>query len=191
MMEIDTTKPWYKKWWGIALAVFVGFVILGAITSEGDEPGVEASATTTTVEATATTTLVETTTTEAVTTTRPPTTTAPTTAPTTTVPTPSTVPEPQFTLSEENAIAKAGDYLDYTAFSRSGLIDQLEYEGFTTAEATLAVDYLDVDWNEQAWMKAEDYLDYTAFSRSGLIDQLEFEGFTTEQATYGVDKTGL
>jgi hypothetical protein len=55
----------------------------------------------------------------------------------------------------------------------------------------LAVDYLNVDWNEQAWKSAESYLDFTAFSRSGLIDQLEYEGFTTEQATYGVDKTGL
>ncbi len=77
------------------------------------------------------------------------------------------------------------------SFSRSGLIDQLEYEGFTTAEATLAVDYLDVDWNEQAWEKAEEYLNYTSFSRSSLIDQLEYEGFTHEQAVYGVDEAGL
>jgi hypothetical protein len=67
----------------------------------------------------------------------------------------------------------------------------LEYEGFTTADATFGVDYRDTDWNEQAWKSAEEYLDYTSFSRSGLIDQLEYEGFTTEQATYGVDKTGL
>jgi len=106
-------------------------------------------------------------------------------------PTSTTVPEPEFTRAEENAIQKARDYLDFTSFSRSGLIDQLEYEGFTTAEATLAVDYLDVDWNEQAWMKAEEYLDFTSFSRSGLIDQLEFEGFTRDQAIYGVDKAGL
>jgi hypothetical protein len=77
------------------------------------------------------------------------------------------------------------------AFSRSGLIEQLEYEGFTTPEATLGVDYLNVDWNEQAWKSAESYLDLMAFSRSGLIDQLAYEGFTAEQATYGVDKTGL
>jgi host cell surface-exposed lipoprotein len=111
-----------------------------------------------------------------------------TAAPTTTTTTP---PEPQFTRSEENAIRSAESYLDYTAFSRSGLIEQLEYEGFNTGEATLAVDYLTVDWNEQAWKSAESYLDYTAFSRSGLIDQLLYEGFTLEQATYGVDKTGL
>jgi hypothetical protein len=67
----------------------------------------------------------------------------------------------------------------------------LEYEGFTTADATLAVDYPNVDWNEQAWKSAESYLEFSAFSRSGLIGQLEYEGFTTEQATYGVDKTGL
>jgi len=78
-----------------------------------------------------------------------------------------------------------------TSTTSSSPIDQLEYEGFTTAQATYGVDYLNVDWNEQAWMSAESYLDYSAFSRSELIDQLEYEGFTTAQATYGVDKAGL
>ena len=32
---------------------------------------------------------------------------------------------------EKNALAKAMQYLDYTAFSYSGLIEQLEYEGYT------------------------------------------------------------
>jgi hypothetical protein len=67
----------------------------------------------------------------------------------------------------------------------------LEFEGFTKAQATLAVDYLDVDWNRQAALSAEQYLEFSSFSRSGLIDQLVFEGFTQSQATYGVDKTGL
>ena len=98
-----------------------------------------------------------------------------------------TVTAPQFTRSEENAIRSAESYLEFMAFSRSGLIEQLEYEGFTTADATLAVDYLDVDWNEQAWKSAESYLDSMPFSRSGLIEQLEYEGFTRAQATYGVD----
>ena len=56
--------------------------------------------------------------------------------------------------------------MDFIAFSREGLIDQLEYEGFTNAEATKAVDYLNVDWNEQAWKKAQEYIDFMAFSRS-------------------------
>jgi hypothetical protein len=56
---------------------------------------------------------------------------APPTA-TTTDPTTTNTTQPQFTRSEENAIRKAEDYLDLMAFSRSGLIDQLIFEGFTT-----------------------------------------------------------
>lgn len=85
----------------------------------------------------------------------------------------------------------AADYLDYTAFSRTGLIGQLEFEGYSTADATWAVDRVEVDWNEQAAKSAADYLDYTSFSRQGLIDQLVFEGFTPKQAQYGVGQTGL
>ncbi len=120
----------------------------------------------------------------------------PTTSATTRASTPSTsraptTTAPRFTRSEENAIRSAESYLHLMAFSRSGLIEQLEYEGFTSAEATLAVDYLNMDWNEQAWRSAEAYLDLMAFSRSGLIEQLEYEGFTRSQATYGVDRAGL
>jgi hypothetical protein len=35
----------------------------------------------------------------------------------------------------QQAASKAADYLDYTSFSRQGLVDQLLYEGFTAAEA--------------------------------------------------------
>ncbi|MEO3759049.1 Ltp family lipoprotein [Mycobacterium sp. B14F4] len=99
--------------------------------------------------------------------------------------------QPLNTVSQQNAVRKAEDYLDYTAFSRRGLIEQLEFEGFSTEDATFAVDHVAVDWNEQAAKKAEDYLDYTSFSRSGLIEQLEFEGFTPAQAAYGVAAVGL
>ena len=85
----------------------------------------------------------------------------------------------------------AGNYLDFSAFSRSGLIGQLEFEGYSTEDATSAVDSLDVDYDEQAAKAAQNYLDFSAFSRAGLIDQLVFEGYTQEQATYGVDQTGL
>lgn len=36
----------------------------------------------------------------------------------------------------------AQSYLDMTGFSRSGLIDQLEFEGYTTEQATYAVDQM-------------------------------------------------
>ncbi len=85
----------------------------------------------------------------------------------------------------------AEGYLDYKGFSRTGLIQQLEFEGFSTKDATWAVDHVTVDWKEQAAQSAKDYLEFSAFSRSGLIDQLIFEGFTPEQAEYGVSQTGL
>lgn len=95
------------------------------------------------------------------------------------------------TASQQNAKAMAADYLDSQSFSRTGLIGQLEYEGFSNADATWGVDALGVDWNEQAARMAADYLDSQPFSRSGLIDQLVYEGFTQAQAEYGVSTTGL
>lgn len=100
-------------------------------------------------------------------------------------------PEDQLSLSQENAVATAEDYLDFSAFSEKGLIRQLKFEGFSTKDATFAVKYIDPDWNEQAAKMAKDYLEFSSFSRSGLSEQLEFEGFTTAQATYGVNQTGL
>ncbi len=90
--------------------------------------------------------------------------------------------------SQKNAIRKAESYLRFTAFSRDGLIEQLEFEGFSNEDAVYAVDHITVDWNEQAYEKAKDYLEFTSFSRDGLIEQLEFEGFTPDQAAYGADK---
>ncbi|MEQ3549671.1 Ltp family lipoprotein [Pseudonocardia nematodicida] len=98
---------------------------------------------------------------------------------------------PALSVSQQNAIKSAESYLDYSAFSRQGLIDQLEYEQFSTADATYAVDHVTVDWNEQAAKSAKSYMDYSSFSRGSLIDQLEYEGFTAAQATHGADSVGL
>ena len=95
------------------------------------------------------------------------------------------------TVSQKNAREKAADYLDFMSFSHEGLVEQLEFEGFTNEDATYGVDALNVDWNEQAAKKAADYLDLMSFSRSGLIEQLVFEGFSQAQAEYGVSTTGL
>lgn len=91
------------------------------------------------------------------------------------------------TKAQENARKSARSYLNYSAFSRSGLIKQLEYEKYSTADATYGVDAQGADWNAQAVKSGKSYLEYSAFSRSGLIKQLEFEGFSLEQATYGTD----
>ena len=93
-------------------------------------------------------------------------------------------------VGKQNAREKAAHYLELMAFSRSGLIDQLEYEGFTTTEAEYGVDAQGANWNAQAALQAAHYLELMAFSRSGLIDQLEYEGFTRTQAEYGVGAVG-
>ncbi|MDD3307247.1 MAG: Ltp family lipoprotein [Acetobacterium sp.] len=98
--------------------------------------------------------------------------------------------KPQLTIGQKNALNKAKSYLDFSAFSHSGLITQLEYEGFSNEDSTYAVDNCGADWNEQAAKKAKSYLDFSSFSRDGLIDQLLYEGFTNEQAEYGATKVG-
>jgi hypothetical protein len=95
------------------------------------------------------------------------------------------------TASQSNAVSTARAYLAYTSFSRSGLINQLVFEQFSTADATYAVDQINPNWNEQAAKTAKAYLAYTSFSHQGLVDQLTFEGFTPDQAEYGVSQSGL
>ncbi len=98
---------------------------------------------------------------------------------------------PSTTRSQQNAVNTAQDYLRYMPFSRSGLIDQLEYEGFSTADATYGVDHCGADWNAQAILCAQSYLRIFSFSRSGLVEQLVFEGFTTAQAENAANAVGL
>jgi len=94
------------------------------------------------------------------------------------------------TLSEKQAVQKAKQYLEYTSFSRAGLIKQLEYDGFAHEEAVYGVNQCGADWYEQAVQKAKQYLEYTSFSRAGLIKQLEYDGFAHEEAVYGVQAAG-
>lgn len=93
-------------------------------------------------------------------------------------------------ISKQNALKKAETYLNFSAFSYLGLINQLEFEKFSHEDAVYGADNCGANWNEQALKKAKSYLDFSAFSYSGLIDQLEFEKFTAEQAKYGADNCG-
>lgn len=95
--------------------------------------------------------------------------------------------EPEISREYENALNGANGYLDYTSFSKTGLYDQLIYEGYPEDAAQYAVDNVKTDWNENALQAAIDYLDYTSFSNQGLYDQLVYEGYTAEQAQYAID----
>ena len=175
-----TKKPIFKKWWFWLLVVFV----IGMIAStngkkdtpkptpdrpvestlpESPKKGPEASPTSSSAAATAT--------------------------PETT-PEPASEPAEEETMGQKNALRSAKNYLSVMAFSHSGLIEQLEFEGYSTEDATYAADNCGADWNEQAAKAAQNYLNIMSFSKSGLIEQLEFEGYSHEQATYGAEANG-
>jgi spermidine/putrescine-binding protein len=92
------------------------------------------------------------------------------------------------TAGQRNALSSAQSYLRSGAFSKSGLVEQLEYEDFSKSEARWAVAHVGVSWNAEAVESAKSYLRSSSFSRQGLIEQLEYEGFTHSQAAYGVRK---
>lgn len=97
---------------------------------------------------------------------------------------------------QKNAVRSAEQYISMTGFSRKGLIEQLSSdggEGYEITDATIAVDTLNINWNEQAARTARNYLDMTGFSCNGLIEQLSSdggEGYTVDQANYGAQQAG-
>ncbi len=99
----------------------------------------------------------------------------------------STPTEPGMTNEQKNALEQADQYLAFTNFSHDGLVEQLEYEGYSHDVAVFAADNCGADWNAQAVNTAKGYLEISAFSYEGLYDQLIFEKFTEEQARHGVD----
>lgn len=97
---------------------------------------------------------------------------------------------------QKNAVRSAKQYLEISGFSRAGLIQQLSSDagdGYDKADATAAVDSLNVDWNKQAERSAKQYLSLMGFSCNGLIEQLSSsagDGYTKAQATHGARAAG-
>ncbi|MGO4534506.1 Ltp family lipoprotein [Leifsonia sp. 2MCAF36] len=114
-------------------------------------------------------------------------------------PTPATPAAPAMSPSQLQAVMAAKAYLSSgMGFSRQGLIDQLTSSygnGFPVADATLAVDSLNPDWNAQAVVAAKAYMSSgQGFSHDSLLDQLTSpygNNFTPEQAAYAVGQVGL
>jgi len=172
--ELATGTSMTKARWFWPVVAISGLVILGLVVAVGVAGGQGGSTATSPTSSNA------------------PTTQSPTTEPTVdAAPEPPAPAAPQLTVSQENAIEKAESYLAYTAFSKSGLVQQLKFEGFSSADADFAVANIQVDWNEQADIKAQQYMDQSSFSRSSLISQLKFEGFTAAQAAHGANSVGL
>jgi hypothetical protein len=100
-------------------------------------------------------------------------------------------PKPTESVSQKNAVRSAKNYLNTAAFSYQGLVEQLEFEKFSPEDAKYGADKSGANWNEQAAKKAKGYMSFSAFSRGSLIAQLEFDKFTPEQAAFGADSVGL
>jgi hypothetical protein len=98
---------------------------------------------------------------------------------------------------QNNAVRSAKQYLIISGFSRTGLIHQLSSDagdGYDIADATVAVDSLNIDWNTEAVRSAKQYLSISGFSCKGLINQLSSsagDGYTVSQATYGAQQAGV
>jgi len=98
--------------------------------------------------------------------------------------------EQNYTMSQSQAIASAKNYLSTRAFSKKGLLEQLsspEGDGFSTADATFAVNHITVDWDDQAVRAAKGYLRTEPLTESALIHQLHSrygDQFTLAQAQH-------
>jgi hypothetical protein len=105
-------------------------------------------------------------------------------------------PAPRLTQQQQSALQAAYQYLGTQAFSKQGLIAQLDSKygsGYAVHDATVAVDSLNVNWFAEAVQSAKDYLKTQPFSCTDLIQQLDspYGGqFTLAQATYGAHKAG-
>ena len=97
---------------------------------------------------------------------------------------------------QKNAVRSAQQYLSLSGFSRNGLIKQLSSDfgnGYKVTDATIAVDSLNINWNEQAVKSAKQYLSLQGFSCKGLTEQLSSSfgnGYTKSQASYGAQQAG-
>jgi len=104
---------------------------------------------------------------------------------------------PHYTLSQQNAIHAAENYLETTAFSKAGLIEQLSSSAgdkYPHQDAVFAVDHLHVNYDDQAVKAAKNYLSTSSFSCQGMIEQLSSSAgdkYTVAQAEYGAKKVGL
>ena len=97
---------------------------------------------------------------------------------------------------QKNAARSAKQYLSVAGFSRDGLIQQLSSDagdGYEISDATVAVDSLNIDWNQEAVKSAKQYLSMMGFSCKGLIHQLSSSAgdkYTVDQATCGAKQAG-
>lgn len=136
--------------------------------------------------------------------TEPPATTPPATEPPATTGSPTSTGVPastdvvtkpgELTPTQQQAADEAADYVEFIPSSRARLIEVLTLDGtYTEPDATVAVDSLNIDFNEQALLESQTLIEYGTYARQSLIASLSWEyggAFTLEEATYAADNVG-
>ena len=85
------------------------------------------------------------------------------------------------------AIQTAKDYLDTMHLSQTELLQMLTVENIDLEDAKFAIEYLNIDWNQEARKKAKEYCKHKiGFSKEKLKAQLLFDRFTEEEADFAV-----
>ena len=100
-----------------------------------------------------------------------------------------TTKPPLESLSENQvqAIQTAKDYLATIPLSQTELLQMLTVEDINLEDAEFAIEYLDIDWNQEARKKAKEYCKHKiGFSKVKLKAQLLFDHFTEEEADFAV-----
>ena len=100
-----------------------------------------------------------------------------------------TTTPPLESLSENQvqAIQTTKDYLDTMPLSQTELLQMLTVEDINLEDAEFAIEYLDIDWNQEARKKAKEYCKHKiGFSKVKLKAQLLFDHFTEEEADFAL-----
>ena len=209
----STMKPWYKKWWGIILAILIWplFLIWYAWAKSSWGKGLKIGATalgflgamvSVAMASSSPTTPTNTKTVTQATTPSVPTTqaapasqaspTAQATKQPTPAPTPKPTPAPTVPAEYKSALSQADSYANTMHLSKQGVYDQLtsQYGGkFSAAAAQYAIDNVSADWNANALVSAKNYQSQQSLSPSAIHDQLTSaygDKFTQAEADYAI-----
>lgn len=89
--------------------------------------------------------------------------------------------------NQAQAIQTAKDYLDTMHLSQTELLQMLSVENIDSEDAKFALEYLNIDWNQEARKKAKEYCKHKiGFSKEKLKAQLLFDHFTEEEADFAL-----
>ena len=89
--------------------------------------------------------------------------------------------------NQVQAIQTAEGYLDTMPLSQTELLQMLTVENINLEDAKFALEYLEIDWNQEARKKAKEYCKHKiGFSKVKLKAQLLFDHFTEEEADFAL-----